>query len=296
MSDSMGSRFSKKLRGLKYLFIPPDVSRRHARRLKSELARARQAFDGSDRIVLTHTYGKVGSTAIHKAVSRLPGFGSFQTHFISASGVADALRLHREEHDPIHMLQGDALRQEMEAQPERPIRVITLVRDPVARAVSDIFENPEMLGTDRDFRDWSLEKWIALAEKQIRGSLTYTEQWFDRELSVLLGFDFFSRDFDRAGGFEIYREGRFELLAGKLERLSTDGAGYLGRFLDLGREFPIPQSRARSATSEAALYAEVKRGLKLPAELLGEVYSSRVCMHFYTPGELEEFRKRWIQS
>jgi hypothetical protein len=296
MSDSVGSRFLKKLRGLKYLVIPPNVSRRYARRLESELTRARQAFDGYDKIVLTHTYGKVGSTAIHKAISRLPGFGSFQTHFISASGVADALRLHREAHDPIHMLQGDTLRREMEAQPERPIQVITLVRDPVARAISDIFENPETLGTDSDIRALPLEKLICLAENQVRASLAYTEQWFDRELSVLLGFDFFSRDFDRNGGFEIYREGRFELLAGKLECLSTGGADYLGRFLDLGREFPIPQSRARSATGEGALYTELKRGLKLPAGLLDEVYSSRVCMHFYTPTELGVFRKRWIQS
>lgn len=296
MSDSISKRLSKKLRSLKYHFIPANEARRHARRLKSELSRVRQTFDGSDKIVLTHTYGKVGSTAIHKAVGKLPGYGSFQTHFITAAGVADALRLQREGHDPIHMLQGDALRREMEAQPERPIRVITLVRDPVARAVSDIFENPEMLGVGCDLRKLPLEKLITLAEEQVRGSLAYTEQWFDRELSGLLGFDFFSRDFDRRGGFEILREGRFELLAGKLERLSADGAGYLGRFLDLGRDFPIPRSRARSATGEAALYDQVKRGLKLPAALLDQVYSSRVCRHFYTPEELEGFRQLWIQS
>lgn len=296
MSDSLGSRFSKKLRGLKYKFLPPDVSRRYQRRLKSELARVRQAFDGTDKIVLTHTYGKVGSTAIHQALGKLPGCHSFQTHFISAQGVADALRTHREERDPIHMLQGDALRREIAAQPERPIRVITLVRDPVARAVSDIFENPEMLGAEMDLREMPLEKLIALAEEQVRGSMIYTEQWFDHELHALLGFDLFSRTFDRSGGFEIFKEGRFELLAGKLERLSTHGASHLGRFLGLGSDFPIPRTRARSATGEAALYDQVKRGLKLPAELLDEVYSSRVCRYFYTPEELEDFRKRWIQS
>jgi hypothetical protein len=184
----------------------------------------------------------------------------------------------------------------MEAQPERTIRVITLVRDPVARAVSDIFENPEMLGAGGDLRELPIEKLISLAEEQVRGSLTYTEQWFDQELSALLGFDFFSRGFDRTGGFEVLREGRFTLLAGKLERLATDGAGPLGRVLDLGRDLPVPPSRARSATGEAALYDRVKRGLKLSAGLLDEVYSSRTCRHFYTPAELDAFRKRWIQS
>ena len=110
MSDSPGKRLLRTLRGLKHKIIPTDVSRRYQRRLDRELSRVRQTFEGTDRIVVTHTYGKVGSTAIHKAISQLPGYASFQTHFISEEGVADALRLHREDHDPIHMLQGEALR------------------------------------------------------------------------------------------------------------------------------------------------------------------------------------------
>jgi hypothetical protein len=295
MSDSPGKRLLRTLRRLKHKISPPDVSRRYQRRLIRELSRVRQTFEGSDRIVVTHTYGKVGSTAIHKAISQLPGYASFQTHFISEEGVADALRLHQDEHDPIHMLQGEALRLQMQAHPDRPIRVITLVRDPVARAVSDLFENPALLNADGDVRQMPLESVVAIAAEQVLSSLAYTEQWFDRELGGLLGFDFFTRDFDREGGFEILREGRFELLAGKLERLSDNGGGYLGRFLDLGRDFPIPRSRARSATGEAALYDQVRRSLKLPATVLDEVYSGRVCRHFYTPQELDGFRNLWVQ-
>jgi hypothetical protein len=296
MSDSPGKRLLRTIRGLKHRILPPDVSRRYQRRLDREVSRVRETFEGSDSIVVTHTYGKVGSTAIHKAISQLPGYASFQTHFISEEGVAEALQLHQEDHDPIHMLQGQALRREMQAHPDRPIRVITLVRDPVARAVSDLFENPALLNANGDVRQMPLEAVVAVAAEQVLSSQAYTEQWFDRELSGLLGFDFFTRDFDRTDGFEIIREGRFELLAGKLERLSDNGAGYLGRFLDLGRDFPIPRSRARSATGEAALYDQVKRKLKLPAEVLDEVYSNRVCRHFYTPEELAGFRKLWLQS
>jgi hypothetical protein len=296
MSDSPGKRLLRTLRGLKHKIRPTDVSRRYQRRLDRELSRVRETFQGTERIVVTHTYGKVGSTAIHKAISQLPGYASFQTHFISEEGIAEALLLHQEEHDPIHMLQGEALRREMQAHPDRPIRVITLVRDPVARAVSDLFENPSLLGANSDVRQMPLETVVAIAAEQVLGSLAYTERWFDRELGGLLGFDLFARDFDRTSGFEIIREGRFELLAGKLERLSENGAGYLGRFLDLGRDFPIPSSRARSATGEAALYDQVKRSLKLPAAVLDEVYSSRVCRYFYTPEELAGFRKLWVQS
>lgn len=295
MSD-FPNRLLRTLRGLKQKVRPTDVSRRYQRRLDREISRVRETFEGSDRIVVTHTYGKVGSTAIHKAVSKLPGYASFQTHFISEAGVAEALRLHQEEHDPIHMLQGEALRLQMQAHPDRPIRLITLVRDPVARAVSDLFENPALLNAKGDVRQMPLESVVAIAAELVVGSLAYTEQWFDRELSGLLGHDFFTRGFDRENGFEIFHEERFELLAGKLERLSDNGAGYLGRVLGLGRDFPIPRSRARSATGEAVLYDQVKRSLKLPAAVLEQVYSSRVCRYFYTPEELDGFRDLWIQS
>ncbi len=296
MSDFPGSRLLRSLRRLKQIIRPPDATRRYQKGLNRELSRVRRAFEGSDQIVLTYTYGKVGSTTTHKAIRNLPGYQSFQNHFISEEGVAEALQLHRGDHDPVHVLQGEAIRHEMEARPDRLIKVITLVRDPVARALSNLFQHPAILRGNGDIRDSPMETIMATAEEQILYSLDYTEQWFDRELSALLGLDFFSRDYDRQGGFEIIREGRFELLAGKLERLSSDGAGHLGRFLNLGCDLPIPISHARSATGEAAVYDQVKRSLKLPANLLDKVYSSRVCRHFYTPEELEGFRKLWINS
>jgi hypothetical protein len=296
MDHSFAKDFEQKLRKLWHKVSPPDPVRRYLRRLNRELARVSQAFKGTDNIILTHTYGKVGSTAIHKAINKQPGYQSFQTHVISEEGVAESRHSYPEDPEQIHLLVGEALRHALELYPDRQVRVITLVRDPVARAVSDLFENPARIVGTEDIREVSLEKLVAIATEQVFASLDYTEQWFDREVSGLLNLDFFVRDFDRFNGFEIFREGRFELLAGKLEQLSDNGAGYLGRFLDLGCDFPIPNTRARSTTAAAFLYAQVRKNLKLPAEMLEKVYSSRVCRHFYTTGELERFQRLWIQS
>jgi hypothetical protein len=297
MSGIFGNRLVRLLRKLKHKISPPDGPRGYERRLKRELTRVKQTFEGSGKPVLIHTYGKVGSTAIHTSISKLPGFGSFQTHFISEEGVSDARRIHQEhDRDPIHLKLGETLRAALKSHPEKTVRVITLVRDPVARAVSDLFENPTLLVAEGDIRQMPLERVVEIAAEQVINSLDYTEKWFDRELSDVLGFDFFARDFDQVKGFEIIREGRFELLAGKLELLSNNGADFLGRLLDLGRDLPIPRSRARSATGEASLYDQVRKNLRLPAAVLDQVYGSRFCRHFYTPAELEGFRKLWVQA
>lgn len=245
------------------------------------MSRVSQAFEGTDKIILTHTYGKVGSTAIHKAINKQPGYQSFQTHVISEEGVAASRSSYSEEQEQIHQLVGEALRHALGLYPERQVRVITLVRDPVARAVSDLFENPARIVGTEAIREVSLEKLVAIATEQISASLDYTERWFDREVSDLLNLDLFARDFDRVTGFQIYRDGRFELLPGKLEQLADNGAGYLGRFLDHGRDFPIPNTRARSTTTEVSIYQQVRRSLKLPAGILDAVYSSRVCIEFH---------------
>lgn len=296
MSGIFGNRLVRLLRRLKHKISPPDGPRGYERRLHRELSRVARTFKGKGKPVLIHTYGKVGSTAIHTAISALPGFGSFQTHFISEEGVAEARRIHQEhDRDPIHLKLGEALRAALAAEPERRVRVITLVRDPVARAVSDLFENPTLLVGEGDIRQLPLARVVEIAAEQVINSLAYTEKWFDQELSGVLGFDFFARKFDQEQGFEISSQGRFELLAGKLELLSNHGAGFLGRFLELGKDLPIARSRSRAATGEASLYDQVRKNLKLPGEVLDEVYASRFCQHFYTPAEREAFRNLWIQ-
>lgn len=271
----------------------------YERRLHRDTSRVANCFAGDQQPVMIHTYGKVGSTAIHKAIGELPQFCAFQTHFVSGEGVAAAAEVHQsKERHPIHLKVGECLRKELESHPDRFVRVITLVRDPVARAVSDLFENPDLLASEEggDLTAIPLEKVVEIAERHVLASLEYSEKWFDRELSGLFGFDFFAEPFDPAAGFQITKTGRISLLAGKLEMLSEKGPAILGEFLDLGKDLEIPRRRARDTTDEGSLYREVRNALRLSEEVLDEVYASRFCRHFYSGGELAEFRSRWIDE
>jgi hypothetical protein len=296
MSQQFGNPLMRFLRKVKARFTEREGTRGYQRRLERETRRVVRTFAGELQPVLIHTYGKVGSTAIQTSINKLSGFGSFQTHFISETGVAEARAVHQDhDRDPIHLKVGEALRLAMTEHPDKVIRVITLVRDPVARAVSNLFENPVLLLGENggDLRKMPVDQVVEIAAEQIRSSLDYTERWFDRELSGLFGFDFFAAPFDREAGFQIHEEGRVKLLSGKLELLSNNGGPFLGEFLGLPQPLDIPRRRAREATGEASLYDQVRKSLKLPAAFLDEVYQSRVCRYFYTPAEIDGFRKIW---
>lgn len=282
------------LRNLKAKFEPKEGTKGYERRLRRELGRVSRTFGGDDTPVLIQTYGKVGSTAIHAAIGRLSGFGSFQTHFITKEGVDEARGIHHDhQRDPIHLKVGDRLREELESHPDKPIKVITIVRDPVARAVSNLFENPNLLPEEVVLKQLPLEEVVVLAAEQVTESMAYTEKWFNRELNGLLGFDLFEHPFDKEVGFSIFESGRYQLLAGKLELLAKNGEASLGKFLELGHDLPIERRRSRSATGEASLYDQVRDELVLPSEVLDQVYGSRVCRYFYTDEEIAKFRKNW---
>lgn len=270
----------------------PDVIGR--RGLRRSMKRVSRCFSGEVRPVLVHTIGKVGSTAIHHAIAKQPGHRSFQTHFISEAGVAESRRCLLEHgKDPIHLNIGDRLREEMRKHPAKEVFVISLVRDPVARAVSSLFENSEFIIPGGDLKKLPLDEIIATAAALVEQSVECTESWFDQELSAVFGFDFFASDFDREAGFQIDHHGRIRLLTGKLEQLSGRGEAMLGEFLGLGEAVPIPKRRQRDGTGEGSIYSQVLESLRLPPALLDKAYQSRVCLHFYTPEEIAIFRQKW---
>jgi hypothetical protein len=94
MNDLPSNWFSRTLSKLNRKIVPQDASSRYQKRLDREWSRVRKASADSDRIVLTFTHGKVGFTTMHKAIRQLPGYQSFQNHFMSEQGIAAARRQH----------------------------------------------------------------------------------------------------------------------------------------------------------------------------------------------------------
>lgn len=146
-----------------------------------------------DAVVAVHTMGKVGSTSVVRAL-RAAGVDALHTHHLGLAGLQrQALRgrtLRRIENSRTligHILDG------------RPVKLITLVRDPIARNVSTYLaslrnaakRDPSILAADPG----------ALAEAfaafdQLREPVT----WWHEHLQDPLDVDVFSTPFDPAAG------------------------------------------------------------------------------------------------
>lgn len=261
-------------------------------------------------LLLIHTMGKVGSTTISASLRQLGIRRTtvvYQPHFISDQGRAFAERLaiegvgswdglvKKERSGFLRNRQLCAELARMRAAGER-MRVITLVRDPVATNVSGLFHN----------HLWWPAEVKALCAASAPGCLDALEgyflnsyphdvpdTWFDMEVLPLYGIDVYAQPFDRERGYAIYRSDFADVLLLKLEKLNDCAAEAFRAFMGL-EAFQLVASNTAEDKSYADLYKAFRREVALPESYLDAQYATRFAGHFYTADERAAFRRKWL--
>lgn len=175
-------------------------------------------------------------------------------------------------------------------------KIITLVREPVGRDISGLFENLQKESHLTELSGNQLvDGAIAHMQTKIAGfneKEDYACNWFDRELKQVFDFDVYDAPFDPKQGYAIYQAPDADILLIRLEDLSTCGTQAVQEFLgishieienaNVGREKPYQQ-----------IYRAVKQKISFNPADLEKVYNSRYVQHFYTDQEVALLKKRW---
>lgn len=253
------------------------------------------AIDGP---IVVYQMGKVGSRSVYHSLCAMGlEVPIYHIHLLNHLDEIEA-HLRKAFRNPNMSVdaveQGRALRAEIEGDPDRPWRLVSLVRDPVARNISRFFQGIEEM--DPEIRTKCEEDRIGPEELGhmlvTRWERQSDRQWFDTQVKEVFGIDVYARPFGTDRGFDTYGEGRFSMLVLRLENLNE-------RFAEAMQEFlGIPEARLKTLNkAEDKWYGEVYRRfvseVTLPGGYLDEVYGSKFARHFYTPEELAEFRRRW---
>lgn len=231
--------------------------------------------------VLVYQMAKVGSSAIYAALqrARLP---VFHVHRLSAEHL-DRVREERRalgwRVPPIHAHQrlGLDVFAKIVAKGRRA-RIVTLVRDPIARNLSGYFESIDEI--------WSVAGAYAVipAEEMQRGFLErYTHDepltWFDDEFLPILGVDVYDHPFPAAGHTTIHTD-RYDILILRSELPDDAKRSALSSFF--GRNIP-PLRRENTTGNKAkgAAYEQFRSTIRLPEEYVARMKSSKYYRHFY---------------
>lgn len=182
---------------------------------------------------------------------------------------------------------------------QKPWKVITLVRDPVARLISDAFQNGSRYLPDAPPLENGTLAYGAIVNfirRRCRGldpfSTTDFCAWFDLELRKVFDFDIFSTPFS-SPDYQIYSHPNVHVLLIKVENMTACLCSALQSFLGLPIQ-AIYQANIGSRKPYHRLYEMVLDTLTIPAADLDRIYRAQYVRHFYSPEEIDGFRRRWL--
>ena len=241
-------------------------------------------------IILVYTMAKVGSMTVRHNLQELIEFKKiFHIHNLTLEGIAERERFEGTERIT---QQERKARELLLSRDNYRAKIITLVRDPISRELSNVFHNIEHYLPGRNPDQITLAEIQKAFENVGHG---WTLNWFDKEFKTFLGEDIFSYPFDPAKGYEIYNWPKADILVLRLEDLNRVYQKAIWEFLGI-RALPLRSRNVNEGKKTSSLYNEFKNQFRLNSERAKLVYGSKLATHFYSPQEIENFISKWQGS
>lgn len=180
-------------------------------------------------------------------------------------------------------------------QSDKPVKYITLVRDPLGRAMSHYFENLSYItGVENAQAVMDLPELQAMFIEKYLWEII-AKDWFDDELKPVSGVDVYETPFDAKAGYSIYQRDNTEVLLLKLEISDEDKQKAIADFVG-EPDFKLKRANDTSQKSYAELYRVFRNTLVFPQSVLDKVYSMKMAQHFYTNEEIQKYIEKWQHS
>ena len=251
--------------------------------------------------ILIYQMGKVGSAAIYQSLKKSGVVNPVHhVHFLSYNNLDDVERFLKSagtKNDILSIRYWRAIRRKVE-RANSTVYLISLVRDPIAREISNIFQNihfhKELMtdtgGVDIEKALGYLNDYFANFDEKTDFACT----WFDKEVLDAFKIDVYATPFDHARGYSIIENGQTKLLLFRMEDLARVFTEAMQEFMGIS----IPIVRANEAASKEYYdaYKAVTKRIVLPRAVCEKIYSSRHARHFYSDELRSEFISKWTSA
>ena len=252
--------------------------------------------------------GKVGSLTItHSLLDAYESIGIqvpiYHVHILTEFDTLEQ-KVIQEWPNPMDILQASAefrkLRKKIDENPAQHWKIVSLVREPVARNVATLFQNLSEFVPDwhQRYADGKLRQSdIRELQEWLINTSTISDipdQWFDQQIKQIpaFGIDVYAELFPKEVGYKIYRgNAQADLLVIRLENLNECSQKAMREFFGF-ENFTLHNSNIGEQKDYTDLY-NVFRKHPLPVTYVQKIYNTRFAHHFYTDAELEVFKKRW---
>lgn len=268
--------------------------------------------------IIIYQMGKVGSTSILHSLEAINSFPAvFQVHTLSDKGIQEMEKRYWGNTPTIirrsllpettHIYVSHSLKSRLNKNPDAKWKIITLVRDPIARNVSEFFYSVDTTKNDPhlpDFYTRYQSGGIKVSELINRFLMRFAEgsdeyfvplNWFDREFPSVLEIDIYSIKFPKQKGFNIVHTDSYDILILKLEWLKDCYSEAFHEFLGL-QNLKLVTTNAAYQKDYYSAYKAFIQEVNLPSQYISRIYDSKLVQHFYHEQEIAQFTEKWHKS
>jgi tetratricopeptide (TPR) repeat protein len=251
------------------------------------------------RPVVIYQMGKVGSTSVYESLKALNlDSPIYHVQYLTETGIKRIGNKNVDSRIPRHLNESMQLRRLIDNRNKYNYwKIISFVRDPIARNISAFFQNishwyPEIY-SDAIPISTKIKNLINIFLHNYPHEIPI--EWFDEELKQVFSIDVFESDFPKDKGFKTYRCDKNELLLMRVENLDKCASEALNTFLNIN-DFKLLKDNLAENKRYFEIYKLFKSQINLPQGMVEKIYNSKYAKHFYTPTELSSFISKWKQS
>jgi len=260
-------------------------------------------IENNDDLILVHQMGRAASMTLTNTIKSLHlEQPVYHTHWLNTQSVKERVeRINSWKNNgagPLNVRVAELLSPEIANRIEdRQWKIMSIVREPVARNVSAFF-----LDITRFFPDFferyenneiSLQEMTDVFINEFPHDMPL--DWFDVEMKEPFSIDVFSKGFEEQKGYMIMEHENVSLLVIKLEKLNTC---FKTAFLEFFGQEPesLVNTHVTNDDKSFGMYKEFLRDVELPESYLDRMYDCEYVRHFFSEGEVENFRKKWSKK
>ncbi|MEO0471417.1 MAG: putative capsular polysaccharide synthesis family protein, partial [Bacteroidota bacterium] len=176
---------------------------------------------------------------------------------------------------------------------QKPLKVISMTREPVGRAISSFFQNfTRDTGLSLEERNFDTEELKSLFLDQ--HDHYYALLWFDNNILKNFEIDVFGKAFDPEAGFQIYQKDNVSVLVLQSELTDPQKQEIIQQFLAFP-DFLLQNENVGEAKSYSQTYQRFKQEVRLPATYLQYLCDSKYFRHFYSEEISQRLHDRWAE-